>query len=104
MSDLTFIAGDTGPAVFGTLAIGGTAVDLTTADEVRFQMRRVGEFRFAVDAVATILVPAAGTVMYSWSAGDLAVAGDYVSRWEITFNDTSVQHTEPENTITVEAA
>lgn len=104
MSDLTFIAGDTGPAVFGTLAINGTAVNLATADEVRFQMRRVGEFRFTVDAVATVLVPAAGTVMYDWAEGDLAVAGDYVSRWEITFNDTSVQHTEPENTITVEAA
>ena len=34
---------------------------------------------------------------------DLADAGSYVSRWQVTWTDLTVQHTEPENTITVEA-
>jgi hypothetical protein len=104
MADLTFVQSDTAPSISGTLTdSAGTAIDLTGAS-VRFQMRLSTEYRYLVDAVATIVAPTLGTVRYDWVAGDLVTAGNYLARWQITFPDTTVQHTEPENTITVGAA
>lgn len=103
MSDLTFVQFDTSPSVFGTLAVDGVALNLS-GSTVRFQMRLVGEARYTVDAAASIVTPAAGTVRYDWAAGDLAVPGEYVARWQVTYGDTTVQHSEPENTITVDPA
>lgn len=101
MSDLSFIRADTAPSVFGTLAVGGVAVNLTGAT-VKFQMRRATDYRLAVNAAATVVSPSAGTVRYDWAVGDLAIPGEYISRWQVTFSDTTVQHSEPENTITVD--
>jgi len=101
MSDLTFVAGDDAPAIYGTLAIDGVVIDLTGAT-VKFQMRPVTDRRFVIDSAAAVVTPTAGAVRYDWLTGDLATPGEYVSRWEITFADTSVQHSEPENTITVD--
>ena len=97
----TVISSDTAPSVYGALTNSAGVIDLTDAS-VRFQMRLVNDRRFAVDAAASIVSPTAGTVRYDWVEGDLATPGDYVSRWQITFADLTVQHTEPENTITVE--
>lgn len=102
MSDLTFVQGDTQPSVHGTLTTSGVAIDLTTALSVRFQMRLSSEFRYLVDAAATVVTPASGIVRYDWAVGDLATPGDYVARWLITYSDGTTQHTEPENTITVD--
>jgi hypothetical protein len=102
LSDLSFIQNDTAPSIFGTLAINGVAVNLTSASGVKFQMRLATDRRFTVDAAAVVVTPAAGAVRYDWAAGDLATAGDYVARWQVTFGDGSIQHSEPENTITID--
>jgi hypothetical protein len=102
MSDLTFVTHDTAPSIFGALTVNGTVMDLAGATGVRFQMRLASERRLAVDGVADIITPSAGTVRYDWVEGDLSVAGDYVSRWQVTFGDGAIQHSAPENTITIE--
>lgn len=106
MSDLSFTASDTAPTIFGALTnTDGTPMDLTDATEVRFQMRPVGTFAYTVDGEADIVAPAtAGSVSYDWSAGDLGAPGEYAARWQITWSDGTIQHTEPENTITVDPA
>lgn len=101
MSDLTFVQFDTSPSVNGTLTDASGPINLAGAT-VRFQMRPSGTFAYTVDAAATIVSASAGTVRYDWAAGDLDEAGDFIARWQITFADLTVQHTEPENTITVD--
>lgn len=103
MSDLTFVAGDGEPSVYGTLTdpVTGLPFDLSGAT-VRFQMRLATDRRFTVDAIASVTgLSTAGTVRYDWNEGDLDTAGDYVARWQVTFADGSIQHTDPSNTITV---
>jgi len=102
MSDLNFVAGDTEPSIYGTLTNISEA-DLGAAT-VRFQMRLANEFRYRVDAVATITSAATREVRYDWALGDLDEPGDYVSRWLVTFSDTTTEHSLPANTITVENA
>jgi predicted deacylase len=101
MSDLTFVAADTAPSVFGVLRVNGVVLNLTGAT-VKFQMRLADDRRFTVNADAAIVTPTAGSVRYDWDAGDLATAGEYISRWQVTFGDGSIQHSEPENTITID--
>lgn len=103
MADVTFVAGDSGPSLSGTLTDStGAPINLSTAS-VKFQMRLASDRRFTVNDDAVVVSGAAGTVRYDWAAGDLAVPGDYLSRWQITFSGGSIQHSEPENTITVDA-
>lgn len=105
MADATWVAGDTSPSVFATLTeTDGSAKNLTSATGVRFQMRLAIDRRWAVDAPATVLTPSAGTVRYDWVAGDTDTAGAYVSRWQITWSGGDIEHTEPENTITIDPA
>lgn len=105
MSDLTFVQSDTAPSVYGTVTTVAPG-DLSTVASARFQMRPSGTFRHTVDAPAVIVSSSALSLSlrYDWAAGDLDTPGDYIMRWQLTYSDTSVQHTEPENTITVEAA
>lgn len=103
MSDLSFVAGDTAPSITGTLTNISEA-DLAAASAVRFQMRLLTEFRYTVDGVATVTSAAAKEVRYDWAAGDLDTPGDYASRWLVVFADTTLEHSIPANTITVEAA
>lgn len=102
MSDLSFVAGDTQPSIYGTLTNISEA-DLGAAT-VRFQMRLTTEFRYRVDGSATVVDAAAKSVRYDWEVGDLDEPGDYVSRWLVTFSDTTTEHSLPANTITVENA
>lgn len=104
MSDLTFVVGDDGPSVVGTLTnAASVAIDLTNCT-VRFQMRLLTDNRLTVDATATITSTTGGLVRYDWATHDLDVAGEYESRWRI-YNTTGgrVEHTDPANTITVAA-
>lgn len=101
MSDLTFTQYDTAPSVYGTLS-NITQVELEDATEIRFQMRLAHKAAFKVDAVASIEDAASLQVRYDWAAGDLSTPGEYIVRWKITFQDGTKEHTEPENTLTVE--
>lgn len=105
MADDTWIVGDTSPPVTATLTNDdGTVKDLTAATGLRFQMRLAMDRRFLVDAEADVVTAAAGTVKYEWADEDTDTPGEYVSRWRIVWNDGSIEHTEPENTISIEAA
>jgi hypothetical protein len=102
VSDLTFTARDTAPSVFGLLAFpNGDPVSLSGAT-VKFQMRLATSRRFTVNDDAVVLSPSAGTVRYDWAEGDLYIPGSYIARWEVTFGDGTIQHSEPENTITID--
>lgn len=103
MSDLNLVQLDTSPSVFGHLTnTDGTDKDLAGCT-VRFQMRAAIDRRFAVNTIAVIVDATTGSVRYDWAVGDLAEVGDFTTRWQITYADLSVEHTDPENTLTVEA-
>lgn len=104
MSDLSFVAGSTtAPSVFGTITANGQPVNISSAT-VRFLMRNVLDRRFVVDGVATVVDGAAGTVRYDWADGDLdQYPGSYVSRWQVVNGDTTIEYTDPSNTITINA-
>lgn len=105
MADLTFTVGDTAPSIYGALKNDdGSPFDLTGCT-VRFQMRWLLDNRLFIDHSAVVVGTAtAGNVRYDWVAGDLDQAGQFESRWKIIFSDNSTERTQPENTITVEAA
>lgn len=99
---LSFVVGNTAPSIFGALMVNGSPISLVGAAGVRFQMRSEIDNRFSVDGSADIDGdPAAGNVSYSWQPGDLAEAGTYVGRWQVTFGDGSIQSSDPVNDITV---
>lgn len=92
---LTFVTGDTRPALFGVIheADDPTAVLDLSGCTVRFQMRKADDRRYTVNAEATIVSPSEGEVRYTWATNDLNVPGTYLVQWEVTFPDTSVQTT-----------
>jgi len=104
LADLNFVQYDTAPTIFGTLAVDGEPLDLTTATSVRLQMRPANGYRYVIDGVANVVTPTAGAVRYDLVDGDLDNAGNFILRWEVHFSDGSIQHSEPENTVTVDPA
>jgi len=101
---LTFVQGDTAPDITAIIheEDDPTAItDLSDASEVRFQMRKVEDRRYTVNAAATVLDGPAGKVSYSWGSNDLSVPGDYNVQWEITYLGGRIQTTAPEVTITI---
>lgn len=100
MSDGTWVQGDNEPSITATLTRAAAAEDLTGAT-VKFQMRKADDKYYTVNAAATVVDAAAGTVSYSWGASDLNVTGEYLVQWEVTFISGRVETTDPPNTITV---
>lgn len=103
MSEATFVQGDTAPDITAVIHEQGDPLviqDLTDAT-VRFQMRKADDKRFTVNAAADILDEDAGEVSYSWGPNDLAIPGEYIVQWEITYVDNKIETTDPPNEITV---
>lgn len=77
--------GDLVPAYTATLQQNGTPIDLTTATEVTFAMRDRSTRVLKVDAAASIISAAAGTVSYQWVAADVDTEGIYDAEWQIAW-------------------
>ena len=103
MADLSLVQGDSKPDVLGTLvdAVTGSPIDLSNVDTVKFQMRETNDRRYTVNALALVTDAVNGKVRYSWAADDLARPGTFQAQWELTFNDATVQTTDPVNSIVV---
>lgn len=105
-AQLTVVQGDTAPSIFGALTdSAGDAVDLTDASAVRLQVRQKIDRRFFLDGAATIVDAATGSVRYDLQAGDLPLLStlECVARWRIEWDDGSIEHTDPANTIDLAA-
>lgn len=91
---LTFVQGDTAPAITALIThdSDGSALDLA-GSTVKFQMRKSDDRRFTVNNDATIVNASTGSVSYSWGPNDLAVPGTYLVQWEVTYADARVQTT-----------
>ncbi len=79
--------GDTLPAYTATLVEGParTPLDLTGCT-VRFHMRNTDAAAvLKINAAATIVSAAAGTVRYDWDTGDLSDVGTYHVEWQVTY-------------------
>lgn len=90
MSIFAIKQNDLVPAITATLmqAVGTASaapIDLTTATSVKFAMRLRSSGATKIDAVGSIVTPAAGTVKYQWSGTDTDTAGDYDCEWQITW-------------------
>jgi len=82
---------DTTPSLRADLKNGsGNNVDLLDAT-VRFHMREVGSTNVVVDADATVISEAGGTVQYDWVAGDTADVGSYQVEFEVTYPTGTVE-------------
>jgi len=102
MSDVTFVQGDTAPFITGQIKkADGSPRNLSTATEVRFQMRKEDDRTYTVDAEADITNASEGRVQYEWAANDLSVPGEYLGQWQVTYLDGKITTTQPPNTITV---
>lgn len=62
-------------------------VNLTGVNGVRFIMTNKADATVKVDAPATVVVPAAGLVKYSWEEEDTDTAGVYNAEFEVEFAD-----------------
>jgi len=84
-------AGDTSPAIQGTLERpAGTPINLTGASVV-FVMRKRGADVDTVNAAASLVTPASGVVKYEWQTGDTDDAGTYDAEWKVTFADGTIE-------------
>jgi hypothetical protein len=93
---------DTGPAMLATLQdASGNAINLVGAS-VRFHMRSVMGGNPVVDAAATVVNAAAGTVRYSWISADTNTVGSYQAEFQVTYADASVETFPNDSYIAVE--
>ena len=90
-ADYVVKQGDTANTLNAALTYNdGTAVNLTGAT-VKFVMRAYTAANPAINAAATIVTPAAGTVSYTFTAADTATAGTYEAVFQVTFSGGTTQ-------------
>lgn len=83
MADFTMKAHDLLPTLSATLGYAdGSTPDLVGAT-VRFIMRKQGAAGPKVNAPATIVDPATGSVRYDWTAPDVDTVGEYLAEFEV---------------------
>src|SRR5437879_6011157 len=86
MADFVLRRGQTTPIFTATIVdINGTVVNLNGgAGSVKFVARQQTSSAAAINASATIISASAGTVSYTPTAADTAVAGHYTIEWQYT--------------------
>lgn len=84
MRDMGWFVGNLSPSATDTLTDNTGAVVNLTGATVRFRMRSLGSATLKVDAVATVVTPASGTVRYDWSGTDTDTGGEYLAWWQVT--------------------
>jgi hypothetical protein len=62
----------------------GDAVNLTSAT-VKFRMQPITGGPVKVDADATVLAGAGGSVYYTWGTANLDTAGVFLAEWQATY-------------------
>src|SRR5689334_12703764 len=88
MADFYIKQNDTAPKIKALLKDAtGAPVAMGTVDEVRFNMRKLGDTLAKVDAVATVTNSLTAEVEYAWQAGDTDDAGTFYAEWEVHYND-----------------
>ena len=70
---------------------GSVPVDLSNAVSVKFKMRRMNVDTLDVDGAGVVEDALTGLVSYSWLSGDTDDASVYLSEWEVTWNDGTVE-------------
>ena len=82
---------DTVPSLRADLRDGdNAAIDLTGAS-VKFIMRAIGGNTAVINASASIVSEAGGTVQYNWQVGDTATIGSYQAEFEVTYSGGTVE-------------
>ena len=88
MADLTVKQHDTWPPVRATLSDASGPIDLTGATQIKLILKGA---TVTITGNCTVVSAPAGTVSYTWAAGDTAVAGDYQGEFEITWPGGKVE-------------
>jgi len=88
MTDFSIKQNDTRPSLEAQLLDENKEPrDLQPVTNVSFYMENVSTNEIVVNAEATVLEAADGTVVYEWQEGDVKSSGRHIAEFEITYND-----------------